>query len=197
MRVIGAATLDDAQLERIIKAADPKAVIFDVGAVEIEGTVFEVKRLRKEWVDLRDQLLYFEALYREDVNCKAPARPRDRRVRIAKKAKELASLIADDQGLAHHCDALSRLITDAIAPPSDNPELEKRDKRSPFDVMIRNRLMPLAHEYFGRGAIRYSVDKHIGAYGPFVYFAATVLKELKITKSNGRPYSLKAIATAR
>jgi hypothetical protein len=198
MRVITAATLDDAQLERIIKAADPKAVVFCEETRVIDGEAIKEKRLCEKWIELRNQLFYFEYLYQEDVRQRAaPSEAPKKRARIAKKAKELASLVADDPGLAHHCDALSRLITDAIAELRENPELEKRDKRAAIDVMIRDRLMPLVHEYFGQQATRVTVDPIIGAYGPFIDIVGAVLKELKITKADGSPYSPGTIAAAR
>jgi hypothetical protein len=194
-----ATTLNDAQMESIVLAADPKAIVFDVETVDAEGTAVEVKVLRPEWADLRDQLLYFEVLYRDDIaRRKAPAQAKGQREQIANEAKYLFMLLADlDPLFSQHYDPLNRLITDAMAPCFDNPELEARDKRSPFEVLIRVRLMPLAHEYFGPEALSYSVDPHIGAYGPFIDFAETVLKELKITQPNGRPYSRKTIATTR
>jgi len=230
MRVTTARTLDDAQMERIIRAADPNAIIFDVKTKVVDGETIKEKRLHERWINLRDQLLYFEWLYRQDVERRdAPKLAQKKRARIAAHAKRLASLIADDLEFIHHRDALTRLITDAEAPRYDNPELGARktdygaasngstdelsaaiqdaaafgfavslnDKRSPFDVLIRDRLMPVAHEYFGRAAIGYSVDPQLGAYGSFIDFAGAVLNELKITKANGQPYSRKAIATTR
>jgi hypothetical protein len=196
MRVITAVTLDDTQLERIIKAADPKAVIFDAETVETEGIAVEVRRLRKEWADLRNQLLYFEALHQEDMQRReAPAQPRDRRAQIAAKAKELASLVADDPGLAHHCDALSRLITGASSSPTENPELDKRDKGSAFNVTICDRLAPAFREFFKGG--RYSTNPTTGdVTGPFVCFALAVCRELDIRKKDGAPPDAKAIKAA-
>jgi hypothetical protein len=192
---VTAATLDDAQMERIIMAADPKAVFFIAKVRTVDGK--PVKQIYLRWRRLGDRLVYFEVLHREDAKRRAtPSKTRKKRERIVARAKSLASLVADDPGLPHHRDALSQLITDASIRPTENPELDKRDKGSAFDVTIRDHLAPAYHEFFGRNA-GYKTNPDTGEVsGPFICFALAVCKELKICKADGKLPNAAAIKAA-
>jgi len=186
MRVVKAATLSDEQMERIIKAADPKAVVFHEETRVIDGEPIKEKRLCEKWINWRNELLYFEALYRDDVRRRtAPAKAQKEMGKIVDAAKKLAALVAGNPRVSHHRDALSRLITDASAPASDNPELDKRDKSSAFKVMIRDRLAPSFHEHTGRQPNYKTNPVTDEVSSPFVSFALAVTKELDIRTPDG------------
>jgi len=186
MHVVKAATLSDTQMERIVKAADPKAVIFHEETRVIDGETIKEKRLCERWINWRNELLYFEALYRDDVRRRAaPAEVQKEMNKIVTAAKKLAALVAGNPRISHHRDALSRLITDASAPPSKNPELDERDKSSAFKVMVRGRLAPSFHEHTGR-LPNYTTNPDTDEVSsPFVSFALAVTRELDIRTPDG------------
>ena len=176
---LDAAKLDDAKLNRIIKAAglEPSTA---PNPIPDDPERCDDSQSR---ADLRNALLAAEARYRFDVARRGEGRDLRGRKQIARAARALKGRIASDPSLEFHCFSLEQLARDAERPPPRPFELGSRNL-SAFDNLVGD-FMKAFEQCFGRKAG--APKNRDGTFGgPFVRFSQRAMTELRIDKLSPR-----------